>query len=103
MLTRLYARIPNARIVLIGMPFKTGSGINRDENTDLDIYYQYKRNAIKEIGRAYGYPYIDLRELCGWNRLNATTYLIDTIHPNAAGGKRIAEVMIGFYKTIYNK
>lgn len=96
MLTRIHARIPDARVILIGYPFHKTA----DLVTSLTEGYHLRRNAIKEIGEAYGYPYIDLRMLCGWNTLNADDFLYDNIHLDVAGGVRVGEVVAGFLKTI---
>jgi len=96
MLTRIHTRIPGARVVLIGYPFHKTA----DLVTSLTNGYHLRRNAIKEIAEAYGYPYIDLRALCGWNTLNADDFLFDNVHLDDAGGVRVGEVIAGFLKTI---
>lgn len=89
MLNRINTRVPSAKIAILGMPFhKTADSI-----TTLTGNYQLFRDAIKEISYVYGYPYVDLREKCGWNTLNASTFLQDNVHPNATGGKRIGAVI----------
>lgn len=96
MIERLYARIPSARFIIMGMPYHQTA----DSTYDLTGDYQLRRDAIKNIAYHYGFPYIDLRKECGWNALNYSTYLQDTVHPNAAGAKRMAEVIIGVLKSI---
>lgn len=95
MLTYIYARVPSARVVLLGFPFHATS----DLVTSFDGY-DTKRVIIENIAKAYGYPFINLRKECGWNTNNYTTYLADTVHPNSVGGQRMAEVIAGELRKI---
>lgn len=42
----------------------------------------------------YSVPVIDVNALSGISTLNITTYLQDQVHPNSAGGMKIANVVI---------
>lgn len=94
MLDRIMIRIPNARIVVIGFPYhKTSDYIN--------TYGAYgaRRNACGDMANGYGFPYIDLKKLCGWNANNISTKLDGNVHPNAQGGVEEGIVISGILKT----
>ena len=55
-------------------------------------------NAIKSVGQYFGIPCIDVGGECGINTLNHTLYVADVIHPNAEGGKLIANAVINGMK-----
>lgn len=70
-----------------------------DATTGLN--YRDFAKATKEIAWYYGLPCIDLRGEMGLNAMTASTYLMDdgyNIHPNDAGAKRMARVIIGKLK-----
>lgn len=95
MLSKLYTRCPDARIVIMNDLFRAiQPGINREveDNT---------RDAIRLISKKYNYPLIDSTEY-GINDLNYTVFYEanDPVHPSYVGGKRIADVVIGKLKTI---
>lgn len=51
-------------------------------------------NAAKEVAHFYALPFINLFEESGISIFNAATYTTDGLHPNEAGGKRIADLVI---------
>ena len=96
MLNKIYNRCPNARIVLMIPPFRKDMTAN-GQGLVLEDY----RNAIRKVAYNYGYPLIDLKQLCGINQSNVNYFYQDVVHPNSTtGGKRLAEVIGGFLKTI---
>lgn len=97
MLDKMYARCPNARIVILTDLWKH---YEIYKGTNLEDY----RVAERKIAYEYGYPLLDTKQLCGFNEANKTTFFASDngvyIHVNETGGKRLAEVVIGFLKTI---
>jgi lysophospholipase L1-like esterase len=96
MINKIHTRIPNARKVILIPIYSSDDGTVNSVGKTFDDY----RNAIKQIAYLYGYPVIDLKANTGINKLNSTAYLSDGIHPNDAGGQRIAEVVIGQLKAL---
>ena len=59
--------------------------------------------AVRAAGKRWGTPVIDISGKAGWNTVNIRTYIGDDgglLHPNAAGGLRMAEVTIGDLEAI---
>jgi len=52
-------------------------------------------NACIDIGKLWGLPVADIYHNSGINPITYTQYLSDTIHPNSAGGRKIASAIIG--------
>ncbi|SDE25634.1 Lysophospholipase L1 [Paenibacillus sp. UNCCL117] len=52
--------------------------------------------AIREIGRTYALPVLDLHEESGFNKLTLDHLTTDRLHPNEAGHARIAQMAIAF-------
>jgi lysophospholipase L1-like esterase len=99
MLDRIRTRIGNqAIIVTLGLPFHGTA----DSNDDISGGYNDVREAVDAISYAYGYPFINLRKECGWNADNYSTFLVDSVHMNDTGGKRIANIIIGYLKRLFN-
>lgn len=96
MIRKLVARLPNAKIFLCtphnfynsynnaDYPYK-----NKIELTILDYC-----KVIKDVAAIYGLPVIDVNALSRISTLNIKEYLIDQVHPNAKGGRLIANVVI---------
>ncbi len=60
-------------------------------------------NAVREVASLYSIPVIDLWNNSGIQAQNLEImkeYLIDGLHPNARGAKRIAERIIGFLRSL---
>lgn len=89
MLDRIYTRCPNALIALITPPHHATADANLVPGTGYDSV----RKAIREIGYLYSYPVIDLKASAQINKNNYATYLSDQVHPNDAGGKKMAAVI----------
>jgi lysophospholipase L1-like esterase len=92
MLDLIYARIPNAEIVLLTPTFL---GYETTGNIDL------KREAIFKIGKKYAYRVIDVGGECGINKNNSTVYLADGVHPNTVGYNRMSIPLINDFIKIY--
>lgn len=85
------ARAPGAKIVLIGT-YSGGPGhathrigrINGQGNT-MDQFFKAER----EVAHALGVPFVDISQ-SGMGYLTSTLYMVDELHPNAAGSLRHA-------------
>lgn len=97
----LLAWKPTLRIIILGTTWAHADGTAYNTL----ITYTDFSNASKAIAQYYGLPFVDLHGESGFNKLtigNApyNIYSDDNIHPNAAGAKRIAEVIMGRMKDI---
>lgn len=101
MLKKLIERFPNAQIIT--MTCVGGRTSEAESNQDGQFYLNGKcmtdySKMIKEVSEYYGIPCIDVGGESGINTLNHTTYIADVIHPNAAGGKKIAQCVLNGLK-----
>ncbi len=72
-------------------------------NSTTGLTYRDFSNATKEIAQHYGLPCVDLMGEMGLNAITANTYLMNDsqyVHPNDAGAKRMARVIIGKLKAL---
>lgn len=95
MLDGIYARVPNARILLGTLLYNN----NWDGNESAQIVEKYNgiRSIIKDMGALYGYPVIDFKGRMGVNKLNYTEFMdSDGVHytTKSRGKNRIAEAAI---------
>jgi lysophospholipase L1-like esterase len=108
MIEKLVTRFPSKRIVLITTPY--GLYPNRAGWTDTTGYKNQLGlttgdygKVIMEVARMYGIPCVDIYNLAGWNKINISTFITNDgayLHPNDEGGKRIAEALTGFLKSL---
>ena len=93
MIEKINSRCPNARIIILNDIYRNSEdwGIWKGEDY---------RKAIRELSYYYGLPILELKQMCGINKLTESIFLADGVHPNDVGGKRIAEVVIGFLKSL---
>jgi lysophospholipase L1-like esterase len=110
MCKKLIARYPTKRIILLTTTF--GKMANRYSFPDKYGIVNSQGfttgdygNAIIAVGRLYGIPVVDIFGNAGWNDVNLLTYVTDDtngvyIHPNDAGARRMAELVIGKLKSI---
>ena len=89
---------PTLRIVLLTTTYAHMDGDSLAHTSGLK-YTDYA-NATKEVALYYGLPCVDLNGESGCNKITQSTYTSDNIHPNDAGGKKIAELVIGKLKSI---
>lgn len=109
MCQKLTTRLPSARIVLLAttygeLPLRVtdGTGWANGINNLLGLTTRDYAEAVRVAGKRWGFPVIDT-DACGWNTVNVDAYMVDDgghIHPNAAGGARMAAVVIGALKAI---
>jgi lysophospholipase L1-like esterase len=57
-------------------------------------------NAVKEIGKMYGLPVLDMYATSGFTKLTLATFTTDGLHPNEAGDQRIADYASRFLESI---
>ena len=57
--------------------------------------------ATRDVANYYSLPIIDLAYEVGFNKLTKSTLMSDSIHPNEAGGKRIAELVIASFSKLH--
>lgn len=97
MLVKIQNRIPNAKIVILGLPFVNPKIYSSDDQRE------YLRNkldelmgGIREVGKKYGIPVIELKDTAQVNLINYTNYMsTDALHYDTeAGTKRWAETVI---------
>lgn len=58
--------------------------------------------AVVDIANMWGLPVVNQHSKSGINSVTSSIYLLDNIHPNENGGKRIANVFINSLKTSAN-
>lgn len=104
----LLSRFPNKKNVLLTPLHRhTYSGDYTDLQANSEgLYLEDYVNAIKEAGKMYSIPVIDLYGESGLfprNNANAAIYFhsSDKLHPNAAGHRVIADVIMGFLDRTY--
>lgn len=93
----ILTNFPSAQIILNTVPFamlNSSSIVNAGGKTTRDY-----SNAIIEHCQKNNIKYADVNANCGWNSINIGTYVdleVDGsyIHPNLAGGKRMAGVIL---------
>ena len=95
MLDGIYARVPDARVLLGTLLYNH----NWDGSESEQIVEKYNgiRSIIKDMGALYGYPIIDFKSTMGVNNLNYAEYMdSDGVHYTTKnkGKNRIAEVAI---------
>lgn len=98
------SRIPSARIILMTPPFGyynngVGSGETNNVGTELVEYVE----AVKQIGKYYKLPVIDVYRNLGINKFNKDLFLLNEdvqVHPNDDGGKRLGGLVIGELKRL---
>lgn len=103
MLKKIVTRFPNAKIFTVTcIGGRNSDGIS---NSDIEFYMNgyFMRdfsNQIKKISELYGIPCIDVGGLSRLNTFTHTSFFKanDVIHPNAEGGKLIANLMINELK-----
>jgi len=104
MVNKLSTRFPAKRIALFTTPYgelytlPTGWP-NAATNTQGLTTRDYAE-AIRIQGKRWGVPVVDISGSAGWNTINIRTYITDDgglLHPNAVGGGRIAEVVVGAF------
>ena len=104
MCQKLTTRFPAARIVLLTTPYgelpgrlTDGSGWTSASVNLQGLTTREYAEAVREMGKRWGMPVVDLSR-CGWNAVNLDDFMVDDggdLHPNAAGGARMAAIIRG--------
>ena len=110
MVQKIQARCPNAILFIASTVSGQGNTIAQNE-TDFHYFtstgfenmslYDYAMKT-KELASRFSLPYIPIYESLGCNPFNRSQFVVDTIHRNDLGKKRIANVMIGNLLNYYN-
>lgn len=99
---KLQARCPNARIILMSNPNTRGSTGQTSDSQQISSYgytpYDFAV-AMKEAAEWLSVDFIDVWS-CGINQLNRTAYVDDSVHPNIAGGRLIADKVMQHFNTM---
>lgn len=99
---KLQARCPNAKIILMSNPNTRGVTGQTSEKQQTSTYgytpYDFAV-AMKSAAEWLSVDYIDVWS-CGINQLNRTAYVDDSVHPNIAGGKLIADKVMQHFNTM---
>jgi len=99
LINKLLARNPLYRIMIMTTPQGNTTTTGWTGNTNLVALKSTDYSeACRLLAKRRGLPVIDIQANCGWSEANSGTFLIDGIHPNAIGHKRIAEEIIGELK-----
>lgn len=118
MIQRLATRYPAKRIVMCATPYgempgrlipghaNYDAGWTSADLNEIGLSTRDYAEAVRIAAMRWGLPVIDFGE-CGWNSVNIATYMVDDtggigggLHPNAAGGARMAEIGIGKLRSI---
>lgn len=104
----LLTKFPDRKIVLLTPLHRHtfGSQYTELQENAEGLYFEDYVDAIKEAGKMYGLPVIDLYGESGLfprNEANAAIYFHtnDKLHPNAKGHEVIANVILGFLEKTY--
>lgn len=95
-MTLIYLNNTIQNVILNIVLIKKITGINADYpyKNNIGLTIQDYGSVIREVCAIYSVPVIDVNALSGISTLNITTYLQDQVHPNSAGGMKIANVVI---------
>ena len=93
-LDKIKTRAPNAKIICMNITYRQ----TEDEEEYIATNYTNRRNIITQIANEYGYPVIQLKELMGVDKTNASQYMADKVHFNNAGNTKIAIAVINQLK-----
>ena len=93
-LDKIKTRAPNAKIICMNITHRQ----TEDEEEYIADNYTESRNIITRLANEYGYPVIQLKELMGVDKTNASQYMVDKVHFNNAGYTKIAIAVINQLK-----
>ena len=97
MLTKIQARIPDAKIIVLSMPFTHHQSFSNDEGRRLFRNQCEERMvSIRAVAKEYGIPIIEIKDTAQVNLQNWQSYMsADGLHyDTVAGTKRWAEAVI---------
>jgi lysophospholipase L1-like esterase len=93
---------PTLKIFILGTTWAHNDGkalwVANGGSVTTGLTYTDFSDASMQVAKYYGLPFVDLHGEMQLNVITNTTLLSDNIHPNTAGAKRIAEVVIGRFK-----
>lgn len=98
----LLAWKPTLRIVILGTIWAHMDG---KDYSDTYTYTDFS-DACRKVAAYYGLPFVDLHGKCGFNKFTMedapyNIYSADHIHPNAEGGRIMAEVIDEVFSSLF--
>ena len=99
---KMQARCPNAKII-IASPLSRWNTTNHTPFAKENVTMQDMAEIEHKTANYMSVPFIDVTALCGINGWNYSTYISDSVHPNAAGGKMLAAAMLSGFESLYPK
>lgn len=87
MLEQIIKDNPRCRIILCGVPRGMGEANKFGKEDD---WNEGKNKVIEKIAKEYGYPFVNLADLYGVNKLNYEYLTKDKLHFSDFGGRRVA-------------
>ena len=97
---KLQARCPNAKII-IASPLSRWNTTNHTPYAKNNVSMQDMVEIERKTADYMSVPFININALCGINGWNYSTYITDGVHPNTAGGKKLASAMLSGFESIY--
>lgn len=93
---------PTLEIMILGTTWAHEDGAQ----FTAEVSYTDYSNACKLVAEYYGLPFVDLHGNLGFNKFTLgdgeyAIYSSDNIHPNEAGGKKIASMVIAKMREVY--
>ena len=100
---KIHCQAPNADIYLTNWCNSRGdNGTNNQPNTSRETETMTILDDIEYVAKNAGVPLIDLFHNSGINPLNRTEYVIDIIHLNTNGYKKMGNYISAFLKSLIN-
>lgn len=106
MALKLKTKFPNTRMLWMGQTYvdrfaQKPSGWSDSLTNTLELTQWDYEEAVRQVCRKWGIPFVSMIEECGWDSTNITSFVTNEpsvpgayVHPNQAGGNRMAEVVI---------
>jgi len=89
---------PSLKIIILTTTWAWNDGVTLAPASGLR--YTNYANASKEVAAYFGLKCVDLHSNANFNAYTEAIYFPDHIHPNAEGGKRIGECVVGVLKDL---
>lgn len=104
-ITKIVTAHPTARLIVMGPPYAEIDSRPASHNWPnawtnlLGLTVLDYAQAAEDVCAKRGIPCVNFGKLTGWNHENLATFMqTASVHPNEAGGERMAAVLAGFLK-----